>query len=227
MRYNQVVRVFRIILLTLICLLSMLLSVKSAQAENVTAKTLLAALPVRAESSMTGYSRDKFPHWIDADSDGCDTRKEVLQRQRLQGTLVGCLVTGGRWYSAYDGLYFTNPSSLDIDHVIALAESWRSGSNLWTTDTRKRFANDLSYTRSLIAVSASSNRSKGDKDPSAWLPPRAAYKCKYVTNWVAVKYRWSLKINTTEKTAIQNALNGCSTSAITLPRPPRATIALA
>ncbi|UQA90534.1 hypothetical protein [Streptomyces halobius] len=31
-----------------------------------------------ARESRAGYDRDKFRLWIDADKDGCDTRKEVL-----------------------------------------------------------------------------------------------------------------------------------------------------
>ena len=30
----------------------------------------------------------------------------------------GCTLTGGRWYSYYDNVYWTNPSDLDIDHVV-------------------------------------------------------------------------------------------------------------
>ncbi len=61
----------------------------------------------------------------------------------------------------YDGLTFTNPSDLDIDHVVPLAEAWRSGASSWTTTTRQAFANDLTGPQ-LIAVSAARtfNRSK-------------------------------------------------------------------
>src|SRR2546430_2031814 len=33
---------------------------------------------VAAGGPPPGYRRDLFPHWIDADSDGCNTREEVL-----------------------------------------------------------------------------------------------------------------------------------------------------
>ena len=38
---------------------------------------LLDALTVASEQS-DGYDRDLFRHWVDADGDGCDTRREVL-----------------------------------------------------------------------------------------------------------------------------------------------------
>lgn len=38
-----------------------------------TARTELAALTVQADGSQDGYSRDKFPHWIDQ-GDSCNTR---------------------------------------------------------------------------------------------------------------------------------------------------------
>ena len=34
-------------------------------------------------------------------------------------------------------------SDVDIDHVVPLAEAWRSGADSWTTDRRRAFANDL------------------------------------------------------------------------------------
>jgi hypothetical protein len=65
-----------------------------------------------------------------------------------------------------------------IDHVVPLAEAWRSGAAAWNADQRERFANDL-VDPQLIAVSASSNRSKGDQDPAEWKPPRRVTWCLY------------------------------------------------
>jgi len=36
-----------------------------------------------ADDQMTGYKRSLFKHWIDADKNGCDTRKEVLIEEAL------------------------------------------------------------------------------------------------------------------------------------------------
>ncbi|WLS48971.1 hypothetical protein Q3V37_05700 [Micromonospora profundi] len=38
-----------------------------------------------------------------------------------------CAATSGRWYSPYDGATWTAASDVDIDHVVPLAEAWRSG----------------------------------------------------------------------------------------------------
>jgi hypothetical protein len=175
-------------------------SLSAAQAE-------LNALTVAPEGSMTGYSRDKFPHWINQ-GNGCNTRQIVLKRDAdyYEGD---CPVTSGKWYSYYDGVTLTDPSDLDIDHIVPLAEAWRSGANAWTQEKRQAFANDLDNPQ-LIAVSASSNRSKGDQDPSTWKPSRAGAHCAYAKWWIRVKYKWGLTLQSSEKTALQSMLNTCS-----------------
>ncbi|MBP2352922.1 5-methylcytosine-specific restriction endonuclease McrA [Kribbella aluminosa] len=172
------------------------------------AATELASLTVKAEGSTTGYSRDKFPHWINQ-SGTCDTREEVLKRD---GTGVkvdsSCQPTSGSWYSVYDKQTFTNSSDVDIDHIVPLAEAWKSGASGWTQAKRQEFANNLTISQ-LIAVSASSNRSKGDRDPSAWQPTNTAVHCLYARYWIWVKYTYSLSLQSTEKTALQQMLGTC------------------
>ena len=100
-----------------------------------------------------GYDRDKFRHWTDADGDCQDTRDEVLRAESLIAT-SGCDITEGEWRSYYDGVTTEDPSDLDIDHMVPLAEAWDSGAKQWTKKTRERFANDLGDRRSLVAVTA-------------------------------------------------------------------------
>ncbi len=122
-------------------------------------------------------------------SDGCDTRAEVLIAESLKRvrTTSGCYVRTGKWFSKYDGLTFKRATNLDIDHMVPLAEAWGSGAKKWNSSTRGRFSNDLAYRYSLIAVSASSNRSKSDSDPSEWMPPRRKFHCDYAKQYTAVK----------------------------------------
>jgi Protein of unknown function (DUF1524) len=172
-----------------------------------TAQSELNALTVQAEGSMTGYSRDLFPHWIDQ-GDGCDTRQVVLKRDADYYS-GDCPVTSGKWYSYYDGVTVYSPSEIDIDHIVPLAEAWRSGASSWTTEKRQNFANDLNGPQ-LIAVTASVNRSKGDQDPSTWQPPRSGARCAYAKWWIHTKYRWGLTLQSSEKSALQSMLNTCS-----------------
>ena len=190
----------------------------SAQATSVSTKTLLGQLNVTAEHT-TGYDRAKFTLWIDADHDGCNTRYEVLIAEARTKPHVGatCTLSGGKWFSPYDGVTTTNPSAFDIDHLVPLAEAWQSGAWRWDADTRKRYANDLGYSADLIAVSAHSNRSKGDQEPQNWLPPRTSYDCTYTAYWVAVKWRWQLNINAAEKTFLTTELTSCGWPTVTKP----------
>ena len=172
------------------------------------ALSLLQTIIVQNEYK-TGYSRNLFKHWIDADADTCNTREEVLISESVSKAQVdpyGCTVIAGDWMSAYDNVSHTDPSDLDIDHMVPLKEAWDSGAWSWTPAQRQAFANDLSDGRSLIAVTAGQNRSKGDKDPSNWLPPRVSYRCEYVANWIAIKAQWKLSMDQSEFGRIQNLL---------------------
>ncbi|WNI32141.1 HNH endonuclease family protein [Streptomyces sp. ITFR-6] len=191
-----------------------LLTAPSAQAAMPTpvaastARTYLSQLTVQAEGSSSGYSRDKFPHWI-TQSGACNTREVVLKRDGTNVTQdSSCAAVSGSWYSEYDGATWTAAADLDIDHMVPLAEAWRSGASSWTTAQRQAYANDLTRPQ-LIAVTDNVNQSKGDKDPAKWLPSRAAYKCTYARAWVHVKHYYDLTVDSAEKTALQSALNGC------------------
>ncbi|WP_435840637.1 HNH endonuclease family protein [Streptomyces bobili] len=175
----------------------------------------LAALPVRDEDR-TGYERTKFRHWTDADHDSCSTRQEVLLEEAVTTPEqeAGCRLTGGSWYSPYDDTHFTAARALDIDHLVPLAEAWDSGAFTWTADEREAYANDLSDTRALIAVSAASNRSKADQDPATWQPTATGYRCTYATDWITVKTRWGLAIDTTEQSALTDLLTDCPNTPI-------------
>jgi len=164
---------------------------------------------VITEDQIGGYSRNLFKHWIDADKDGCNTRYEVLIAEAVVKPKVGvgCYLTGGRWRSSYDGKVFTNPTGLDIDHMVPLAEAWRSGAWAWTAAQRMDFANDLADSRSLLAVTASLNRSKGDRDVAAWLPTKA--QCNYISNWIAVKWRFDLTVDPAEGEFLQRKITEC------------------
>ena len=190
---------------------------KGSAVENPTAASVLSTITVQNEHP-AGYSRALFKHWIDANKNGCDTREEVLIAEsttRAQVDAYGCKVIEGDWLSPYDNVTHTNPSELDIDHMVPLKEAWDSGAWNWTAAQRQSYANDLSDPRPLIAVTAGQNRSKSDKDPSNWIPPQKSYTCTYLSEWVAIKSHWKLSMDQSEFGRIKNLLTAsCATTTI-------------
>ena len=70
----------------------------------------------------------------------------------------------------------------------------------------------------LVAVTDNVNQSKGDRDPAAWMPPLAGVECRYASDWVVVKYRWDLSIDTAERDALAGLLAGsCGSATVTVP----------
>jgi len=178
-----------------------------SSSDSKQARGQLDDLKVAKAGSMAGYSRAKFPHWRAA-GDNCDVRDTVLKRDGRKVKLSGCNVVAGTWTSLYDGKVLDSPTKVDIDHVVPLANAWRSGASSWTTEQRADFANDLDDPQ-LVAVSATSNRSKGDQDPSTWKPSESSSWCQYAQDWIAVKTRWKLTVTDAEKSALKDMLEKC------------------
>jgi hypothetical protein len=173
----------------------------------------LAALQIAPEDTGAHYNRDDWlPQW--SRSGECSTRETVLQQQG-QGVVVNgkCAPTAGQWFSAYDGVTVTDPSELDIDHIVPLAEVARSGPVVdgrrqrpgnWPEEQRRAYANDI---EGLVAVTSTSNRSKSDDDPARWLPDQD--RCGYVASWLRVKLKYNLSVDQAEHDAIAGVLTTC------------------
>src|SRR5688500_2045615 len=95
--------------------------------------TAIADLTV-ASAVRTGYPRSLFPPRVGADGDGGSSRHEVLIGEADDPATVGsgCSLSGGRWCSDHDQAAWTNPSDVDIDHLVPLAEAWDSGARTWS-----------------------------------------------------------------------------------------------
>lgn len=202
-------------LITTVVMTAATLTVTAAPAQagsySAPLRTAISQLPVAGEVR-TGYDRALFPHWKDLNGDCQDTRHEVLIAETSVSpsytSSSRCSVASGRWFSYYDRVTWTAASDVDIDHVVALAEAWDSGARNWTTARRQSFANDLGDSRSLVAVTDNVNQSKGDQDPSTWLPTYD--RCRYLLEWTAVKIRWGLTVDSTEKNALTSLGAQCT-----------------
>ena len=65
----------------------------------------------------------------------------------------------------------------------------------------------MSDVKKLSAVSATANREKREKDPSNWLPNDSDV-CRFISDWLAVKARWSLSMDESEFGRIRSLPNG-------------------
>ena len=173
---------------------------------------LLEALQVREDPPIDGYSRKDWPHWNDTNGSGCNAREDVLKAQVIDLPQLDpydpsrCTIVEGDWYSAYDGVFYSgSPSELHIDHIVALSAAWRSGATTWNAAQRKDFANDP---RNLVAVTASSHRSKSDDDVGDWRPIRSAW-CATATAIIEVKTIYQLSVDPRERDALKTLMATC------------------
>lgn len=148
-----------------------------------------------AEEETGGYQREEFGSRAPTQA----TRQRLLDgEQRRDGT----------WYSKWDGKVWSDPSRLDADHTVALAEAWSSGAMHWSYEKRVRFANDLTSPFTLNLITDTLNQQvKSDKDPFDWMP--AVNRCQYVREWVSVKLAWNLAADPEEKMALHFRAEEC------------------
>jgi len=144
---------------------------------------ILAFLLVTSSVAAAGYSRDAFPHWSDFDRDGLHTRLEIIQEAAIRD--------GVWWVCRYTGQVFTDPSRMDLDHIVPLAWAWRHGADRWTRARREQFANDPD---NLILVSAAANRAKGDQGPDLWIPPNITFVPTYITRFQKVCDKYGIDL---------------------------------
>jgi hypothetical protein len=168
------------------------------------------------KEQLRSYERGRdFGRWSSAGGGCLDVRGQVLQAESLipvtrdeTGSGV-CEVLRGRWRDPYTATTITDGGQMDVDHMVPLKEAWESGAMHWPKEKRKLYANFLDDPLHLIAVDKRANRSKSDRDPAEWMPPNAAYHCRYLEAWIGVKRRWALTMDRVEFSAIDQMLAAC------------------
>ncbi|MFC9996842.1 HNH endonuclease family protein [Nocardia sp. NPDC127526] len=182
------------------------------------ARSDLDRLTVAWNRNWESYERNAFgPGWSGHGgepelTDGCTARQDVMKRDLTDVRLAdsnSCMVLSGTLIDPYTGEHLPydrfKASGIEIDHVVALGDAWRSGASEWNPERRERFANDIG---NLLAVQKQANQDKGSKTPDQWRP-RAEYWCDYARRWVGVKQRWGLSVQPTEKSALADMLDSC------------------
>ena len=147
------------------------------------------------DPSAPAYDREAFgQRWADTDHNGCDTRNDILARDLARPTFK-------------PGTGDKTSSLVQIDHVVALADAWRSGAWQWDAQHRQEFANDP---ENLLAVDGQANEDKSASSADQWLPPNTAFRCDYVKRQIAVKNAYGLSVTRAEQDALAEQLSICS-----------------
>ncbi|MDO5720409.1 MAG: HNH endonuclease family protein [Actinomycetaceae bacterium] len=183
-----------------------------------TVRVELEKLSVRSSNDAPSYQRHRFGQpWADEDANGCDTRNDVLGRD-LQAVRYGkkyppqCVVESGVLVDPYTSRtidFVRGPETspvVQIDHVVALYDAWRSGAWEWDDEKRRAFANDQN---NLLAVDGKVNKDKGHAAADQWLPPNEDYHCAYVARQVRIKAAWGLTVTRSERQAMIDVLAEC------------------
>ena len=184
------------------------------------ARQQLKALQVRGWDRTSDFKRFQFGQAWSDDVDvefghnGCNTRDDVLRRD-LENLVVRpftCFAQSGTLIDPYTGTtieFVRGPdtsNSIEIDHVVALADAWYKGARAWDPKRRLDFANDP---RNLLAVSPKANFDKAFRDAAGWLPPNEAFRCDFVARQVEVKAAYGLWLSAKEKRAMTDVLSRC------------------
>ena len=187
-----------------------------APASAGTALATLEQIPIKGRAPKTGYSREEFgPAWSDVDRNGCDTRNDILNLELtdvVHANSIPCKVESGVLDDPYTGTRIEfqrgqdTSSAVQVDHLIALGNSWVTGAQQLTAEERLQLANDP---LNLRAADGRANGAKGDSDAATWLPPNKAFRCEYVAAQTAVKAKYELWMTAAEHDAIARVLESC------------------
>ena len=176
--------------------------------------TVLRVTVSAVPATLPDYDRNDWKQWTDADRDCQDARNEVLIAESRTSVAYRtdrkCRVAAGEWLAPYTNTIVTDPSRLDVDHMVPLSNAHDSGAWQWSANRREQYANYLEDPQHLIAVTASANRSKGARGPEQWKPEDRTYWCQYATDWITIKSTWKLTVTQQEHTSLAQMLNTCA-----------------
>ena len=140
---------------------------------------MLGTLNVDDSANPGGYDRDLFGfRKTDANNDGCDVREDILARDLTEVRYKyrgSCTVASGILHDPYTGatIHFTRgvktSSAVQIDHVVALENAWRSGANTWDTSKPTNSAYRCEYVARQIGVKAKYSLSVTSNEKTAML----------------------------------------------------------
>ena len=172
---------------------------------------------IKTAGTCAGYARSKFPDNEPSDvASGrkLDSKSLSLRYYVIELDSSGAHIPAGKsesymtgtLHNEYTGKTITlthgpDTTAIQVDHIVALGDAWKTGACHWTPAKLKSFAIDLTELR---AVDTHDNEVKSDKDAAQWLPP--ANRTWYVETQINIKAKYGLGVTAAERTAITRVL---------------------
>ena len=221
---KQILNIKILWLPTLFCGLMLILAGCSTKVSNIKPASAVpidqiegsSLNPCDIDKKYPRYKKSHYPHWVDADRNGLDTRHEVLLRDSVSNSFIKNIrrskrrVTDGYWVDPYTEEETDNPNRVKIVHLIPLYEAHHSGAVFWDRKRKQNYANDLNNPAALVAVLSGSSKGKGNKDPAGWLPEDEGLHCQYIADWVDIKSKWNLCYDEEERQEVIRILESCN-----------------
>lgn len=100
---------------------------------------------------------------------------------------------------------------IQIDHVVAYAEAYRSGLDKLDFAQRDAYYNDPDV---LLASQAEANNVKKDGTIAEWEPSNQTFQCDYASLQIGIKAKYGLIVDKTEHDEMAEVLKTCPTETI-------------
>lgn len=192
------------------------------------ATQVLSTLTVGVKSDVSSDRKSHQWNKVDGKTGNYTTRDLVLERDMSNVTYnsrgnvnTGILLepyTGktihfqrGQSNKTEGGSASNRDGGIQIDHVVAYAEAYRSGLDKLDFQQRDTYYNDPDV---LLASQAEANNVKKDGTIAEWKPSNQAFQCDYASLQIGIKAKYGLMVDQKEHDKLAQVLASCPTETI-------------
>lgn len=189
---------------------------------------VLSTLTVGTKSNVSSDRKSHQWNKVDEKSGNYTTRDLVLERDMNDVTFnsrgnvkSGILLepyTGktihfqrGQSNKTEGGSASNRDGGIQIDHVVAYAEAYRSGLDKLDFQQRDTYYNDPDV---LLSSQAEANNVKKDGTIAEWEPSNQAFQCDYASLQIGIKAKYGLMVDQKEHDKLAQVLASCPTETI-------------
>lgn len=189
---------------------------------------MLSTLTIGTKSNASSDRKSHQWNKVDEKSGNYTTRDLVLERDMNNVTFnsrgnvkSGILLepyTGktihfqrGQSNKTEGGSASNRDGGIQIDHVVAYAEAYRSGLDKLGFQQRDTYYNDPDV---LLASQAEANNVKKDGTIAEWEPSNQAFQCDYASLQIGIKAKYGLMVDQKEHDKLAQVLASCPTETI-------------